>query len=203
MSINRNQLLRLQDYNVDTVKLIVLYKSCACQKVVNYLGYFSGGPQKRKPKKVKCLYILFYFHRHGPLGRFSHRVAMSVCLCVCLSVRSIAKHPPLAPSGPSGPTTQVPLFELAAWEKLVTEEYLWRQICHKQWNTTRYWRHKRPCKIQCIFDCHRVVETISPLFLYMREPHPLAQKKRIGHSFPMMQGDCFACRFVLLGCFSP
>ena len=28
----------------------------------------------------------FYFHWIGPLGRFSHRVAMSVCLWFCLSV---------------------------------------------------------------------------------------------------------------------
>ncbi len=26
------------------------------------------------------------FHRIGPLGRFDHRVAMSVCLSVCLSL---------------------------------------------------------------------------------------------------------------------
>ena len=37
-----------------------------------------------------CYLSQMYFHWLGPLGRVSHRVAMSVCLLVCLSAQSDA-----------------------------------------------------------------------------------------------------------------
>ena len=36
--------------------------------------------------RVVVMVVVVGFHRIGPLGRFDHRVAMSVCLCVCLCV---------------------------------------------------------------------------------------------------------------------
>ena len=42
----------------------------------------EGDVADDKADPLVCLYVLQYFHRIGPLGRFDHRVVMSV---VCLS----------------------------------------------------------------------------------------------------------------------
>ena len=42
---------------------------------------------------TKALKLNNVFTNSAPLGRVGHRVAMSVVVCVCVSVCAIAKHP--------------------------------------------------------------------------------------------------------------
>ena len=56
-----------------------------CQNILAFKRIFT----KIACKLISTLFRDFCtFHWIGPLGRFSHRVAMSVCLFVCLSVPS-------------------------------------------------------------------------------------------------------------------
>ena len=55
----------------------------------SFFVHFGIGTTFPTQKKIQCLpYAGFNFHQLAPLGRVGHKVAMSVCLCVCLSAPS-------------------------------------------------------------------------------------------------------------------
>ena len=55
-------------------------------EIVSFLINFVRCMKLYAILKICCILVIFYFHRIGPLGRFDHRVAMSVCVFVCLFV---------------------------------------------------------------------------------------------------------------------
>ena len=127
-------------------------------------------------KKYIFIYILKSFHWIGPLGRFSHRVAMSICLYVCPLWR---RHPlALERSSPqvtwpdARPLIGPPLH--TAWEgpcgplRVIRHMscvmcHMSRVTCHMSRVTCNFFFYHPPQKKYWFYDPHRSRDSVSPV----------------------------------------